>query len=63
MNKEGYKPKAKSAFIGFRVNPEIDEFLADLSFKSECTKSEVVRSMIEHCKSLAARGNLNMEAK
>ena len=63
MNKKGFKPKTKTSQIGVRVSSDTDEFLSDLSFKSECTKSDVIRSMIEYCKTLAARGALDMDGK
>lgn len=61
MAHEGYKPKSKNNVITLRLSDEIDQFIADLSKESQCTKSNIIRSMIDHCKTLAARGALDIK--
>jgi len=61
MAKEGYKPESKTELIGVRVTTDVDEFLAELSLKHRWSKQDLIRSMIDHCKTLAARGSLELK--
>ena len=61
MTRKGYEPKKKSALIAVRVTDELDEFLSEVSIQSKCTKPVLIRSMIEHCKTIAVNGALDIK--
>lgn len=61
MQIESYKPKPREDRLSIRISPELNQFLIDLSHQSKVRKSDIVRSMIEHCKALSARGGLNLK--